>query len=120
MKIDIDRLIKCRKQLNISKREAAKRIGVSQPTYLRYESGEREPTIHVLEDIARTFHTSVDYLIGVTDSQTPDSITINKKENPQVFSIIENYESWNETQLMRLMAYVKKINELYTKDKLDS
>ena len=112
MKIDIDRLIKCRKQLNISKREAAKRIGVSQPTYLRYESGEREPTIHVLEDIARTFHTSVDYLIGVTDSPAPDSITINKKENPEVFSIIENYEKWNEAQIKRLVAYAKKINEL--------
>ena len=98
----------CKLSTVISKREASKRIGVSQPTYLRYESGEREPSIHVLKDIARTFHTSVDYLIGVSDSPAPDSITINKKENPEVFSIIENYEKWNEAQIKRLVAYAKK------------
>ncbi len=37
---------------------------------------------------------------------------INKKENPEVFSIIENYEKWNEAQIKRLVAYAKKINEL--------
>ena len=110
MKIILERLIRCRECLGISKQEAAKRIGVSQPTYLRYESGEREPTIHVLKDIAKALNTSVDYLTGVTDSSKPDSITIEKKENPEVFSIIENYENWNEAQKKRLLAYAKKIN----------
>ena len=110
MKINIERLVKCRKAIGISKREASKRVGVSQPTYLRYESGEREPSIHVLEDIARVFNTSVDYLIGANDSPEPDCITIYREDNPMVFSIIENYKNWDEVQLKRLMAYIKRIN----------
>lgn len=112
MEIIIDRLIKSREQLNISKQEASRRIGVSQPAYLRYESGEREPSLHVIKDIARVFNTSVDYLTGKTDSPEPDSITINKKDNPVLFSIVESYENWDEAQIKRLTAYAKKINEM--------
>ena len=112
MEIIIDRLIKSREQLNISKQEASRRIGVSQPEYLRYESGEREPSLHVIKDIARVFNTSVDYLTGKTDSPEPDSITINKKDNPVLFSIVESYENWDEAQIKRLTAYAKKINEM--------
>ena len=120
MKINIERLIKCRELLNISKQEAARRVGVSQPTYLRYESGEREPSIHVLKDIAKALNTSVDYLTDKTDSPKPDTITIEKKENPEVFSIIENYEKLNEAQRKRITAYLKKISELNSKEKTDS
>ncbi|MBQ6230891.1 MAG: helix-turn-helix transcriptional regulator [Eubacterium sp.] len=98
--------------MNISKQEASRRIGVSQPAYLRYESGEREPSLHVIKDIARVFNTSVDYLTGKTDSPEPDSITINKKDNPVLFSIVESYENWDEAQIKRLTAYAKKINEM--------
>ena len=112
MKIIIGRLIECRELLGISKQKAAKMIGVSQPTYLRYESGEREPSIHVLKDIAKVFNTSVDYLLGISDSNSPDFITIEKEENPEVFSIIKNYKSWNESQIKHLLAYTKKIDAI--------
>ena len=115
MTIIIERLIERREAMGISKLEASKRVGVPQPTYLRYETGEREPSIHVLKDIAKALNTSVDYLTGASNTSTPDSITINKKENPEVFSIIENYENWNDKQIKRLVEYAKKINELKSK-----
>ena len=111
MEINIDRLIECRKKLKISKQEAAKRVGVSQPTYLRYESGERKPTLHVLRNIANVFETSVDYLTGKTDSPEYDFIVIDKKMDPDIFYIIENHQNWNESQIKRIKAYVEKINE---------
>ena len=42
------RLSECRQKMGITKQEAAKRMQMSQPTYLRYESGERSPSIHVI------------------------------------------------------------------------
>ena len=41
-----ERLIECRKKLGITKQQAAIRMQLSQPAYLRYESGERTPSIH--------------------------------------------------------------------------
>ena len=37
--LDIKRLKECRLKLGITKQEAAKRIQISQPAYLRYEAG---------------------------------------------------------------------------------
>lgn len=111
MNIIIDRLIECRSKLGISKQEAARRVGVSQPAYLRYESGERTPSRHVIKDIAATFNTSVEYLTGETDLPDPDFVVINKKTDPEVFQIIENHKNWNEKQLKQLLTYVEKIND---------
>ena len=43
----------------------ASKIGVSQNSYSRYESGERIPGIDVLAQIARTFGVSADWLLGI-------------------------------------------------------
>ena len=37
--LDKERLKECRLKLGITKQEAAKRIQISQPAYLRYEAG---------------------------------------------------------------------------------
>ncbi len=91
-------------------------ISVSQPTYLRYESGEREPSIHVLKEIAKVYNTSVDYLIGISDSNSPDLITVEKKENPEVFLLVKNCKNLDKSQITRLLAYAEKINAISKKD----
>ena len=45
----------------------AKKIGVSQVTYGRYELGTREPDLTTLTRIGLVAHVSVDYLLGITD-----------------------------------------------------
>ena len=74
-----ERLINCRKKLGITKQEAAKRMKMSQPAYLRYESGERKPSIHVIQFMANILGTSVNYLIGETDNPGPDSYLVKMK-----------------------------------------
>lgn len=107
-KLITSRLIERRKKIRISKNEAAKRIGVSQPAYLRYESGERTPSIQVIKEIAKVFHTSSDYLTGKTDSPGVDTYVISRKENLELFSIIEKYYQSEEDQQRRLLAYLKE------------
>ena len=46
--INTDRLIECRIKKGITKMEAAKRMNLSQPAYLRYENGDRIPSIQTL------------------------------------------------------------------------
>lgn len=108
-KLNIERLIECRKALGITKMEAAKRIGLSQPAYLRYESGERNPSIHVIKEIAAVFQTSVDYLIGEAPVSEPEVITINKQTQPEVFELVSACREMNAEQYSRLLAYAEKL-----------
>ena len=102
------RLTKCRERLGLSKREAAKRMSMSQPAYLRYESGERTPSIHVVQTMADVLSTSVDYLLGNTNDNSPDSFLIRYSDDPILFKIIQNYKN-DESTRERLMAYFNKL-----------
>lgn len=109
-KIRIDRLIECREKLGISKREASKRMKMSQPAYLRYELGQRQPSIHVVQTMAQVYSTSVDYLLGLTDDNSPDSIMVRKKDDPELFQIIQSYKN-NSGAKDRLNAYYRRISK---------
>ena len=80
--IDRKRLIHCREKLGITKQEAAKRMNMSQPAYLRYESGERTPSIHIIQVMADVLGTSVAYLTGKSDNPNPDSYLIKLDTEP--------------------------------------
>ena len=105
--LDVDRLIDCRKKLGITKTEAAKRMQLSQPAYLRYESGDRTPSIQTLHTIANVLETSVEYLIGKVDNPSPSSYTIFKSNNPEMFELIKLCKNLNNTAQNRLLAYAK-------------
>ena len=40
------------------------RLGISQPSYIRYENGSAEPTLENLVKIADLYDVSVDFLLG--------------------------------------------------------
>lgn len=103
-----ERLIECRKKLGITKQEAAKRTQMSQPAYLRYESGERTPSIHVIYFMANIFGTSVEYLTGKTNDPTPNAYWVNVDTEPELFSLIEAYHDVNTKEKERLLAYMAK------------
>lgn len=47
--------------------EVATALGVSQPNFRRWETGERAPSGETLERLADFFHVSTDYLLGRTE-----------------------------------------------------
>ena len=110
--LNCERLIQCRKKMGITKQEAAKRMNMSQPAYLRYESGTRTPSIHVINSMANVLNTSADYLIGTTDDPHPDSYLINKDTDPELFTLIEDYRS-DPNVKKRLETYYKSISSIY-------
>ncbi|MBO4963297.1 MAG: helix-turn-helix transcriptional regulator [Clostridia bacterium] len=67
MKIFNERLIEQRKLNNLTQREIAKYLGISQPSYIRYERGDGEPNLNNLVKLADLFDVSVDYLLGRDD-----------------------------------------------------
>lgn len=60
-----------REDADLSQAQVAKVLHVSQATYSRYESGVLDIPSTALIQLARFYHTSVDYLLDLTDDQTP-------------------------------------------------
>ena len=53
-----------RKLNRFTQREVAQRLGISQPSYIRYENGSAEPPLENLVKIADLYDVSVDFLLG--------------------------------------------------------
>ena len=104
-----ERLANCREALGITKQEAAKRMQMSQPAYLRYESGERTPSIHVTQIMADVLGTSVDYLTGTSDNPAPNSYIVKSDIEPELFHLVEIYKQSDIRMRTRLLAYFSKI-----------
>lgn len=64
MKIFCERLKEMRSMCGFTQRQMAEKMGISQPSYIRYENGTSEPTLENLAKIANIFDVSVDYLLG--------------------------------------------------------
>ena len=64
MKIFQERLIEQRKLNQMTQRQIAEYLEISQPSYIRYEKGTAEPSLEKLAKIAEIFDVSVDYLLG--------------------------------------------------------
>lgn len=109
--LNIERLKECRLKLGITKQEAAKRIQISQPAYLRYEAGTRTPSIQTISKMAEVFSTSTDYLIGQTNDASIDKTIIEKDKTPSLFLLAETCKGLNDTQLERLVAYARELSK---------
>lgn len=57
-------LIELRKLNKLTQRDVARHLGISQPSYTRYENGKSEPTIENLIKLADLFDVSIDYICG--------------------------------------------------------
>lgn len=108
MKFLPDRLKATREQLGITKAEAARRLNMSAMGYGRYESGEREPSFQTVSFIAQQFGTSAEFLYGETEIADPSSVTIFAGQNPELFELIQNCIT-DEQTAKRLLSYFKKI-----------
>ena len=64
MKVFQERLFTLRKEFEYTQREVAQMLGISQPSYIRYENGTSQPNLQTLAKIADIFDVSVDYLLG--------------------------------------------------------
>ena len=62
------RLVRLRKDAELTQAEVAKQVGVSTRTYTYYESGERIPYADTAVALAGVFGISTDELLGVFDS----------------------------------------------------
>ena len=66
-----ERIRNLREDSDLTQAELGRQINVPQRTYAYYESGERMIPPQVLIALAKLYHVSVDYLLGLTDQKNP-------------------------------------------------
>ena len=59
-----------REDRDLNQTQVAKMLGMSQTGYSKYETGENDIPTTILIKLARFYNTSIDYLLGETDSPT--------------------------------------------------
>lgn len=56
---------------DLSQTELANILGMSQSGYSKYETGENDVPTAILIRLSQFYHTSVDYLLGLTNNPAP-------------------------------------------------
>lgn len=72
-----DRIKKLREGKNISQKELAKELGVTDAMVSMYENDKKNPSLEVITKLAAFFNVSTDYLLGaetMQDSEMPKNI----------------------------------------------
>lgn len=65
------RLRDLREDKDLSQKELAQILGMSQTGYSKYETGENDISTQILMKLADFYHTSVDYILGRTNQIKP-------------------------------------------------
>ena len=65
------RLADIRNDKDLKQKEVAAVLGMNPVVYSRYERGQREIPVWALIRLAEFYHTSTDYLLGLTDDPNP-------------------------------------------------
>ena len=116
MEIWHKRIKELRENSDITLKDMAKIIGVSEGTEQRYESGKiKELPYKVIEAYAEKFHVLPSYIMGWTDSPDNSNYTITATANNEETVILEcyrNMSSGEKDMIKRLLDYDKRFKQV--------
>jgi transcriptional regulator with XRE-family HTH domain len=104
------RLRELREEKGFSKMYMGKALGISRTAYIQYENSN---TAHPrkLDELAKMFNVSVDYLLGLTDERNPSCVPSEHQtptENGQLLDSFNNAPTHIKAAIMTLLAPYEK------------
>ena len=110
----IQRLKEIRMEKNLSQKEIASYLQVSQQTYSDYEKGRTNPDISTLILMANILETSTDYLLGREDD-LGNIVTQNETATPQLSEseqkLLENFRALPPDLKRRAESYLQNLSD---------
>lgn len=102
-----ERLKELRLERRLTIQEVALKIGLAKSSYAGYEGGYRHPPMEKLVALAKLYHVSTDYILGLTEVKDEvnslyrqqfywDGIRLNEKELEIVHQVVELIAEKNE------------------------
>lgn len=110
-----DRLIKLRKELNLTQEELAQKIGYTRTAISAWEIGRNEPSNADTIKLAEYFGVSTDYLLGKSDIRNPEKVDIDKAD----VAFASGIKGLNETNKMIIKNTIEALLAKQEKDKED-
>ena len=90
-----EKLKSLRIEKNLTQKQVADRIGLAISAVSSYESGTRYPSYDVLVKLARIFHVSTDYLLGITNTRNIDVTGLRDNEIELVSQLVDMLRNKN-------------------------
>lgn len=90
-----EKLKSLRIEKKLTQKQVADRIGLAISAVSSYESGTRYPSYDVLVKLARIFHVSTDYLLGMTDKRNIDVTGLSDNEIELVSQLVDALRNKN-------------------------
>lgn len=90
-----EKLKSLRIEKKLTQKQVADRIGLAISAVSSYESGTRYPSYDVLVKLARIFHVSTDYLLGMTDKRNIDATGLSDNEIELVSQLVDTLRNKN-------------------------
>lgn len=84
-----DKLKSLRLEKKLTQKQVADRIGLAISAVSSYESGSRYPSYEVLVQLARIFHVTTDYLLGMTDKRNIDVTGLDDSEIELISQLVD-------------------------------
>ena len=107
-----DRLIKLRKELNLTQEELAQKIGYTRTAISAWEIGRNEPSNADTIKLAEYFGVSTDYLLGKSDVRNPEKVDIDKAD----VAFASGIKGLNETNQMIIKNTIEALLAKQEKD----
>ena len=86
-----DKLKQLRIDKGFSQADLAQRIGITKSMISSYENSMRLPSYEVLLKIARCFHVSTDYLLGVASKKALDISNLTDRQAEIISRLIDEF-----------------------------
>lgn len=107
-----DRIHKLRTDCNISQKDFAKILNISNSTLSQYESNLRIPSDDIKIKIATYFNVSLDYLLGITNIKNTNSESIDEEfsellNDPELLVAFKDLSSLSESDKKEIINYIK-------------
>jgi len=93
-----ERLRALRESAGLSQEQLALDIESSEPQIWRYEKGKSKPGADVVKKLARYFHVSADYLLGVTNDPSEN---LNYELRPNEAAVIDAWRRGEKYQAIK-------------------
>ncbi len=102
------RLRELRQKRKLTQNQLAAYIGCTVGSYSKFETGDREPSIQILEKLADYYRVSVDYLIG-RDTDAYDGLSDDEKK------LVEMFRQTPEFVSKGISTFVEELNSYLNK-----
>ena len=99
------RLKELREKTGLSQKAFAIKLGVSQSTVAMWESQRREPNFKKIEEIAKFFNTTTDYLLGRTDE--PGTKSLDEQLKGIDFALYGETKDLDDAQKQDVLRFIR-------------